>query len=82
MDRLEYEKAKKLRQIAEARETTEPVADFTVKKFADGHITTAASGSLIEIAALLSAGLHDIEATNPGARNVFEIALKFYLKEG
>lgn len=80
MDQLEYAKAKQLRKIAEARETTEPTVDFTVKKFADGHITTAAEGCAIEIAALILVGLHDMEKLHPEARIVFAAAFRRYLE--
>ncbi len=80
MDQLEYAKAKQLRQIAESRETTEPVADFTVKKFADDHITVAAEGCPIEIAALILVGLRDIEKQRPEARIIFTAAVRAYLE--
>jgi hypothetical protein len=80
MDQLEFEKAKQLRKIAEARETTEPTADFTVKRFADGHYTTAVNGSLIEIALMVTQGLHNIEKLHPEARIAFATAFRDYLE--
>lgn len=81
MNDLEFEKAKQLRKIAEARIVSEPVADFTVKRFADGLITTAAEGSLIEIAMVIAKGMHDIEKQCPEARLFFKAALSEYMEE-
>ena len=74
MDQLEFEKARQLRKIAE-RAFPEPVADFTVKRFANGQMTTAAEGSLTEIAMMIAKGLHDIEIQYPEARMIFVAAL-------
>lgn len=79
MDQLELEKARQLRKIAE-RAFPEPVADFTVKRFANGQFTTAAEGSLIEIAMMITKGLHDIEMQQPEARMIFSLALREYLE--
>lgn len=79
MDALEYEKAKQLRKIAEAS-LPEPIADFTVKRFANGQITVAAEGSLIEIAMMVAKGVHDIEKLYPEAKMVFAVALREYME--
>ncbi|MDF2524527.1 MAG: hypothetical protein K0R31_2168 [Clostridiales bacterium] len=79
MDQLEFEKARRLRKIAE-RAFPEPVADFSVKRFADGQFTTAAEGSFIEIATMIAKGLHDIEERYPEARICFSLALREYLE--
>jgi hypothetical protein len=80
MDKLEFEKAKQLRKIAEAKFSSEPIADFTVKRFADGQFTTAAEGSLTEIAMMIVKGMHDIEKQCPEARMVFSFALMDYME--
>jgi hypothetical protein len=79
MNQLELEKAMQLRKIAE-RAFPEPVADFSVKRFANGQFTTAADGSLIEIAMMIAKGLHDIEIQHPEARMIFVAALSDYLE--
>ena len=79
MDQLEFEKARQLRKIAE-RAFPEPIADFTVKRFANGQIITAAEGSFIEIAMMIAKGLHEIEVQYPEARMIFIAALSDYLE--
>ncbi len=80
MDKLELEKARQLRKIAESREPAEPIADFNVKRFADGRFTVAAEGSLIEIAMMVAKGLHDIEMLDPAARMIFSMAFREYME--
>lgn len=79
MDALEYEKAKQLRKITEAK-LPEPIADFTVKRFSDGQFTMGAEGSLIEIAMMITKGMHDIEMQHPEARMAFALALRSYME--
>lgn len=80
MDDLEYAKAKQLRQIAEARETSEPVADFTVRRFADGHATVAVEGSPFEIASLVVMGISDISERDPQVKIALKVLLKAWVE--